>query len=206
MRRLRARRQLEAQHEGHAAAFGEYAAALAATRQVRLDGPAPDAGERRLGGARAAEKRRDPRAGPFLPPRYGLAWLRQKAAGEDFQTAVALTQRGHYVLFEALNFADGTRNLLEIRAAVSAEHGPVGLGTTRAVLPVPRACRAGDDERTFANAEMNHEIQRRLALCPLPFVGSPSTKPAAGFRARPAYAGLAKTTCHNYYKVWLVPP
>jgi hypothetical protein len=61
----------------------------------------------------------------FFRPEYGLAWLRLKTGKEDVRSLVKLASSGHYVLFEALNFADGRRNLLEIRDAVSAEYGPV---------------------------------------------------------------------------------
>jgi hypothetical protein len=37
---------------------------------------------------------------------------------------IRLARRGHYYLYETLYFADGERNLEEIREAVGAECGP----------------------------------------------------------------------------------
>jgi hypothetical protein len=48
----------------------------------------------------------------------------EKTGVPDFVDKVRLARRGHYYLFETLNFADGKRNLEEIRAAVGAEYGP----------------------------------------------------------------------------------
>ena len=81
--------------------------------------------ERRL--AASIPIRADSIRGPvhFFRPEYGAAWLRLKTGNEDFRSAVTLASSGHYVLFEALNFADGRRSLLEIRDAVTAEYGPV---------------------------------------------------------------------------------
>ena len=42
-------------------------------------------------------------------------------------SVLRLAQRGHYYLYETLNFADGTRNLVQIRDAVAAEYGPAPL-------------------------------------------------------------------------------
>jgi hypothetical protein len=45
----------------------------------------------------------------------------------DFVDRVRLARRGHYYLYETLNFADGKRNLGEIRDAVGAEYGAAPL-------------------------------------------------------------------------------
>lgn len=61
----------------------------------------------------------------FFRPEYGRWWLIEKTHDEHFDQKVALAQRGEYFMYEALNFADGKRNVVEIRDAVSAEFEPV---------------------------------------------------------------------------------
>jgi aminopeptidase YwaD len=61
----------------------------------------------------------------FFRPEYGRWWLIEKTGDEHFDQKVALAQRGEYFMYEALNFADGKRNIVEIRDAVSAEFEPV---------------------------------------------------------------------------------
>jgi hypothetical protein len=61
----------------------------------------------------------------FFRPEYGVAWLAKKTGRESIQDAVRLARRGHYTMFETLNFADGRRSIAEIRNAVSAEYGPI---------------------------------------------------------------------------------
>jgi hypothetical protein len=51
----------------------------------------------------------------------------EKTGENDFVDKVRLSRRGHYYLYETLNFADGERNLSEIRDAVAAEYGPAPL-------------------------------------------------------------------------------
>ncbi len=63
----------------------------------------------------------------FFRPEYGRAWMIEKTGDPAFSEKVALARRGHYYLYETLNFADGKRNLGEIRAAVGVEHGPAPL-------------------------------------------------------------------------------
>jgi hypothetical protein len=60
-------------------------------------------------------------------PEYGAAWLAQKTGDEEFIGKVKLTTRGQYVAYEALNFVDGKRSMLDIRDAISAEYGPMDL-------------------------------------------------------------------------------
>ena len=48
----------------------------------------------------------------------------EKTGDPGFADKVRLAKRGHYYLYETLNFADGKRNLAEIAAAVGAEYGP----------------------------------------------------------------------------------
>jgi aminopeptidase YwaD len=121
----RARKQVEALGAANTAAFRELAAALAADRKVKLDMPVPTAAERQL--ETIVPRRTEGLRGPvhFFRPEYGLEWLRQKTGDPNFRSRINLVKRGHYVLYEALNFANGARNLREIRDAVSAEYGPV---------------------------------------------------------------------------------
>ena len=63
----------------------------------------------------------------FFRPQYGRDWMVEKTGDPDFVRKLRLAQRGHYYLYETLNFADGTRNLLQIRDAVAAEYGPAPL-------------------------------------------------------------------------------
>jgi hypothetical protein len=121
----RARRQLEAVNAANVAAFRELASARAAEQKVTLQEPGATAAERHL--ETLVPRRNEAIRGPvhFFRPEYGLTWLRQKTGDDDFRSKVKLAQRGHYVLYEALNFANAKRTLREIREAVSAEYGPV---------------------------------------------------------------------------------
>jgi hypothetical protein len=121
----RARKQLEALAAGNSAAFGDLATSLAATHQVSLAAisSSPTRGPLAL----IVPVRADSLKGPvhFFRPEYGAAWLRQKTGDAAWRSKVALAKRGHYVLFEALNFANGGRSLAEIQDLVGAEYGPV---------------------------------------------------------------------------------
>jgi len=67
--------------------------------------------------------------GPIYPNRflYGGTWLSERlGCGELLD--LAILRDGQYVDYEALNFVDGRRNLLQIRDAVSAEFTPVPAG------------------------------------------------------------------------------
>jgi len=63
----------------------------------------------------------------FFRPEYGRDWMVEKTGDPGFVDKVRLARRGHYYLYETLNFADGNRNLEEIRAAVGVEYGPAPL-------------------------------------------------------------------------------
>jgi hypothetical protein len=58
---------------------------------------------------------------------YGRDWLSRRLQDDRFIERVLLRKRGAYYLFETLNFADGKRNLAQIRDAVAAEYGPAPL-------------------------------------------------------------------------------
>jgi aminopeptidase YwaD len=123
----RGRKQLESTSAANIAAFKEFAATEAAHRNITLQSRVPSAAERRL--ETLVPRRNETIRGPvhFFRPEYGLTWLRQKTKDDNFRSKVNLATRGHYVLYEALNFADGKRSLREIRDAVSAEYGPVDI-------------------------------------------------------------------------------
>ncbi len=63
----------------------------------------------------------------FFRPEYGRDWMIEKTGDPGFADKVRLAKRGHYYLYETLNFADGRRTLAEIGAAVGAEYGPAPL-------------------------------------------------------------------------------
>ena len=63
----------------------------------------------------------------FFRTEYGRWWLIEKTGNEHFEALVPLAKHGHYMLYEALNFADGKRSVGEIRDAVSAEYEPVSV-------------------------------------------------------------------------------
>ena len=63
----------------------------------------------------------------FYRPEYGRWWLADKTADEHFDSKIPLARRGHYVMYEALNFVDGRRNVAEIRDLVSDEFEPIPL-------------------------------------------------------------------------------
>lgn len=67
--------------------------------------------------------------GPIYPNRflYGGAWLAERLGGDELLD-LAILRDGQYVAYEALNFVDGRRDLLQIRDAVSAEFTPVPAG------------------------------------------------------------------------------
>jgi aminopeptidase YwaD len=73
---------------------------------------------------------RDPQIrGPvnFFRIEYGRWWLIDKTGDEHFERQVPLAKYGHYLLFEALNLADGKRSVAEIRDFLSAEYEPVNV-------------------------------------------------------------------------------
>jgi hypothetical protein len=63
----------------------------------------------------------------FFRPEYGRDWMIEKTGDPAFVDKVRLARRGHYYLYETLNFADGERTLEAIRDAVGAEYGPAPL-------------------------------------------------------------------------------
>jgi hypothetical protein len=121
----RARRQLEALHAANEAALRGTAAEAAAERKTTLKEPEPSPAERQI--AKLVVTRSDAIRGPvnLFRPEYGAIWLAQKLNDENFAMKLRMAQQGRFTAFEALNFADGKRNMLEIRDLVSAEFGPM---------------------------------------------------------------------------------
>jgi hypothetical protein len=95
----------------------------------------------------------------FFRPEYGRDWMIEQTGDPYFVDKVRLARRGHYYLYETLNFADGERNLEEIRQAVAAEYGPAPPRGDRGVLPSPRESRSSD-------VRFRGEIEFRRAKCP----------------------------------------
>ena len=58
-------------------------------------------------------------------PEYGAIWLAEKTGDVNFASKLKIASMGRFTGFEALNFVDGKRNLLEVRDLVSAEYGPM---------------------------------------------------------------------------------
>ena len=63
----------------------------------------------------------------FFRPQYGRDWMTEKTGDPHFEDKARLARFGHYYLYEALNFADGVRNLGRIQELVAAEYGPAPL-------------------------------------------------------------------------------
>jgi aminopeptidase YwaD len=61
----------------------------------------------------------------FYRSEYGRWWLADKTGDEQFDSKIPLARRGHYVMYEALNFVDGRRTVAEIRDLVSDEFEPI---------------------------------------------------------------------------------
>lgn len=109
----------------HESALRSRAAELAAKQNLVLAEPVPSPAEREL--ARWVPKRNEAIRGPvnLFRPEYGSIWIARKTGDPDVLGSVPLARRGRFVAYEALNFVDGRRTLLEIRDAVSAEFGAV---------------------------------------------------------------------------------
>jgi hypothetical protein len=107
------------------AALRDRAAALAGERGVALVEPQPSADQARI--ARWVASRNLAIRGPvnLWRPEYGSIWIAQKTGNPDVLGQVPLVKAGRFVAYEALNFVDGHRTLLDIRDALSAEYAPV---------------------------------------------------------------------------------
>ena len=82
----------------------------------------------------------------FFRPEYGRWWLIEKTGDEHFEKQVPLSQRGFYMTYEALNFADGKRSVAEIRDALSAEFDPLVV-----IAELYGACAHRGDVTTHVN-------------------------------------------------------
>jgi len=121
----RARKQIDNVYAADEATFKETAAQVAAGRKVTLMDPKPTEAESRL--TSILVKRNDAIRGPvnLFRPEYGAIWLAEKTGDVNFASKLKIASMGRFTGFEALNFVDGKRNLLEIRDMVSAEYGPM---------------------------------------------------------------------------------
>lgn len=117
--------QLETVSAANEKALRDRVAALAAERKVTVAEPKPSAAEQQL--EQWVPTRNAAIKGPvnLWRPEYGSIWIAQKTGNADVLGQVPLTKSGRFVAYEALNFVDGRRTLLEIRDAVSAEYRPV---------------------------------------------------------------------------------
>ncbi len=117
--------QIAAIAAANEAALRDRVASLAEERKVALAEPQPSSDQARI--ARWVPSRNMAIRGPvnLWRPEYGSIWIAQKTGNPDVLGQVPLTKAGRFVAYEALNFADGQRTLLDIRDAVSAEYGPV---------------------------------------------------------------------------------
>jgi hypothetical protein len=108
-----------------AAAEAAWRDAIAALHRAPNHDVERTAAERRL--ASIVPQRNQSIRGPvnLFRPEYGAVWLAKQTGNRDFLATVPLAARGQYVPYEALNFVDGKRSVLEIRDALSAEYGPI---------------------------------------------------------------------------------
>jgi aminopeptidase YwaD len=119
----RATKRIDAAYASAEAAWRESVAAVPGVAAAQQAGRT--AGDHRLS---AIVPRRNPAIrGPVnvFRPEYGAMWLAEKTGDRDFLKKVPLAARGQYVTYEALNFIDGKRSVLEIRDALSAEYGAI---------------------------------------------------------------------------------
>jgi hypothetical protein len=104
--------------------------AVAAAHRAELAGgdekqSTVSAAERRLSGlvAKRGEELRGPVS--IFRSEFGALWLADRVGGPEFMFKLKIAALARYAAYEALNFADGKRNLLEVRDLVSAEFGPI---------------------------------------------------------------------------------
>jgi len=60
-------------------------------------------------------------------PEYGAIWLAEKTGDPGFAAKLKIAQLGRFTAYEALNFVNGKRSLLEIADSLNAEYAPVPL-------------------------------------------------------------------------------
>lgn len=117
--------QLAATAAANEKALRDRVATLAIERKVTLAEPRPSPAEQQLD--RWVPQRNLAIRGPvnLWRPEYGSIWIAQRTGNADVLGQVPLIKAGRFVAYEALNFVDGQRTMLEIRDAVSAEYGPL---------------------------------------------------------------------------------
>ena len=116
---------LEAVAAANEKSLRDRVATLATEKGLTLGEPKPSAAEQQLD--QLVPTRNLAIRGPvnLWRPEYGSVWIAQKTGNPDVLGQVPLTKAGRFVAYEALNFVDGRRTLLDIRDAVSAEYGPL---------------------------------------------------------------------------------
>jgi hypothetical protein len=121
----RSRRQLATLHDANLAALTERARSVAGARGLTWREPGRSADELRL--AALVPSRTFAIRGPvnIFRPEYGGAWLAEKTGNPNYLDELAIARAGRYVWYEAINFVNGRRTLLDIRDLVSAEYGPI---------------------------------------------------------------------------------
>jgi aminopeptidase YwaD len=102
-----------------------YAAEEAALQQTIGSAPELTEAERRL--AAWIVVRNPAIRGPvtLFRPEYGAIWLAEKSGDPDFAAKLKIAGLGRFTAYEALNFVNGKRSLLEIADSLKAEYGPV---------------------------------------------------------------------------------
>ena len=120
------KKQLDAVRVTDEAAFRESVAQLAAERKTTLNGPMPTDAEQRL--AAFVVKRNQNMRGPInlFRPEYGGIWLAEKVGDPTLALKLKIASLGRFTAYEALNFVDDKRNMLEIRDLTNSEYGPIG--------------------------------------------------------------------------------
>jgi len=121
----RAKKQLDVVYANDEESFRKTAAQLAANRSIILKGPTLTEAERRL--STLTVKRNEKIRGPvnLFRPEYGAIWLAEQTGDDNFASKLKITALGRFTAYEALNFVDGKRNLLEIRDLTSGEFGAI---------------------------------------------------------------------------------
>jgi len=106
-------------------AFRRTVADIAASRNATLKEPMLTDAEKQL--TTLVPTRNLKIRGPvnLFRPEYGAIWLAEQTKDDSFASKLKMASAGRFTGFEALNFVDGKRNLLEIRDLTSSEYGPL---------------------------------------------------------------------------------
>jgi hypothetical protein len=121
----RARRQLTNLNDVNLAALTERSRTRASSLGLTWREPERTPDERRLATLVAARNMAIRGPVNIFRPEYGATWLIEKTKDPQVTERLAIRKAGPYVWYEAMNFVDGKRTLLDIRDLVSAEYGPI---------------------------------------------------------------------------------